>query len=214
MKKKYLSLVMAAMMSLGVAVQASAATAASQTYNQSVADGINASVGVSGSVSNNQGQAPEGRLEVELPTAMSFSVNQAGELSGTDYTVTNKSSVGIVVSVAEFTTVDGDIEVVEKTDLEGEGKKNKARNTVALQLKGIKEVDLGNLSGDAEARTVLKVAKNSSNNMSLIGQAGTKVSQESNIDNESDETLKKVDKNGATGNFRLLFRVEKDSSEA
>ena len=49
----------------------------------------NVDVTVNGSVNSNTGIAPQGKLEVELPVSMDFSVDK-WYINGTSYNVTNK----------------------------------------------------------------------------------------------------------------------------
>ncbi len=57
---------------------------------------------VTGTVTKKDGSAPDGKIEVELPTTMSFSVDQKGNFSAGDFKVTNHSSTDIQVSVSGF----------------------------------------------------------------------------------------------------------------
>ena len=83
MKKKF----------LGLALAATSVYAANDTQSIEMGknDTKNVTVPVSGTIRNKQGQAPEGRIEVELPTKMAFTVDQDGNLPSTTYTVQNKS---------------------------------------------------------------------------------------------------------------------------
>ncbi len=99
MKKRFLGLALAAM----VAVPATTAYAAeSETITFDDTKTHTQKVKVSGSVNKGDGTAPAGRIEVVLPTALSFSVDKNGKFHGADYEVTNNSSVPVVVSVQEF----------------------------------------------------------------------------------------------------------------
>ena len=59
-------------------------------------------VEITGAVTQSDGSLPEGRLEVEVPTSMSFTVDQKGNFSAPNYTVKNKSSVPITVYLSDF----------------------------------------------------------------------------------------------------------------
>ena len=96
MKKKFLGLAMAAMVALPAAAYA-------DTFQWNEGDTKDVEVTVSGSVKSSTGIAPQGKLEVELPVSMDFSVDQNGTFTGTSYNVTNRSQSNVAVSVANFT---------------------------------------------------------------------------------------------------------------
>ena len=208
MKKKFLGLAMAAM----VALPATSVYAAgenhiingvdTQTYTQNVK--------VSGSVSNKQGIAPAGKIEVELPTSMTFSVDEASNFKGVEYNVQNRSSVGVDVLVSEFRTGEGNITVKSKSDLT-EHKSTLNRSNVYLELVGYADgqatrVDLGSLTGNANNQKVLNVAKGSTGLITLTGGAGT-----AEVKDSSDSSPDGVDKDGAKGDFTLVFKIQKDT---
>ena len=103
MKKKFLGLALATM----VALPATSVYAAgdnniingvdTQTYTQNVK--------VSGSVSNKQGIAPAGKIEVELPTSMTFSVDEASNFKGVEYNVQNRIWFWLHPQSGEFPVV-------------------------------------------------------------------------------------------------------------
>ncbi|WP_294405814.1 hypothetical protein [uncultured Clostridium sp.] len=199
MKKKYLSLVMAAMMSLGAVVQASAVT-----ISGNEAETLSQSVEVTGNISNSEGQAPAGKLEVELPTTMTFSVDKNGEFTGIDYSVKNSSACGIIVSVAEFkkANVSGGIIIKEdSTSLDNLGREN-----VILKLSGTSEVDLYDFINDSEhaEEEVLKVDANSTKSISLQGAAGKNITS---------RQKSAVDEKGLSEKFTLRFNIKMDSSK-
>ncbi len=69
------------------------------TLNGSDTKSLTQSVKVTGTVTKKDGSAPDGKIEVELPTTMSFSVDQKGNFSAGDFKVTNHSSTDIQVSI-------------------------------------------------------------------------------------------------------------------
>ena len=202
MKKKYLSLVMAAMMSLGAVVQASAVTISGNEANT-----LSQPVEVTGNISNAEGQAPDGRIEVELPTTMTFSVDKNGAFNGVDYSVRNASKFGIKVSVAEFKKAgaNGGIELVAKTT-SAEDLKQQPRNKVKLILAGSSEVDLHDFvnSSTKAAEEVLKVEAGATRSITLKGDAGKKISD------RGSQTA--VDKDGVSETFTLRFSIAKDET--
>lgn len=199
MKKKFLGLAMAAM----VALPASSVYAApnvimgengTQTHN----------VTVSGAVKNSSGQLPAGRIEVELPTAMAFTVHENSSLTAPTYDVKNTGSVDIKVEVSNFQKTNGNINVKKKTEIET-GKASLDRSNIYLELKGNvdgqdKSVDLGNLSNlnGKNDREILTVAAGTDGVISLAGAAG-----------EDKSSGVAVETNGAAGEFSLIFKITK-----
>lgn len=200
MKKKFLGLAMAAM----VALPASSAYAAPNVI-MGENDTQTHSVTVSGAVKSSTGQLPEGRIEVELPTAMAFTVHEDSSLTAPTYSVKNTGSVGVKVEVANFQKTSGDITVKDKTTFDST-KNSLDRSNIYLQLNGnvkgnAKKVDLGNLAnlnsqGD---RDILTVAPGTDGVIQLSGAAG-----------EDKTSGTSVESNGASGEFSLIFKIQKD----
>ena len=216
MKKKFLGLALAA----AVALPATTAYAANDT--QSIEMGKNetqnVNVPVSGSIRNKQGSAPEGRIEVELPTKMAFTVDQDGNLPSTTYTIQNRSQrESIDVSVASFsggsTATEGGsdgIKLHQSGTVTGH-RDEKYRNEIELKLTNAKDssksVDLGNfknLSNESE-KLLATVTSGETNSIVLSGVAGTKDS--SQVGSNSTD----VDSKGANEEFNLVFSIKKHS---
>ena len=215
MKKKFLGLALAA----AVALPATTAYAANDT--QSIEMGKNetqnVTVPISGTIRNNLGQAPEGRIEVELPTKMAFTVDQDGNLPSTTYTVQNRSQeVSIDVSVASFSggstaTAGGSdgIKLHPSTDVSS-NPSDKYRNEVGLKLTNAqdptKSVDLGNFKSlNENQRLLATVDSGQTNSIVLSGVAGTKPSSGA-VSGSTD-----VDSQGTSEDFNLVFSIKKHS---
>ena len=129
MKKKFLSLMMAAAMVATTSVSAFA----DETVNK---NGGEVEVTVTGSVNDNDDNPPEGIINVSVPTALSFSVNNNGNLQGTSLTITNNGTERVDVFAYEFIDKDSTngIEVKKTVDA------TKNRATVALRLSGTQGV--------------------------------------------------------------------------
>lgn len=213
MKKKFLGLALAA----AVALPATTAYAANDT--QSIEMGKNetknVTVPVSGSIRNKKGQAPEGRIEVELPTKMAFTVDQDGNLPSTTYTVQNKSQdVNIDLFVASFSG--GSNSAGQSTGIklyaEGEvssNRNNKYRNEIELKLTNSKEnkkIDLGgfNTSGD-NGTNLATINAGETKSIVLSGVAGTKTSTSNDVSGDGTD----VDSKGANEEFNLVFSIKK-----
>ncbi len=190
MKKKFLPLLMAGMVVVGTTGLVNADTT---TVTGNDTQTLQSSVTVSGTVSNKQGTAPEGKITVELPTRMSFAVDQKSNVVGGTYTVKNSSKEAIDVYVAEFTTTSGNIEV-KPTISEGDN-----RSKVKLELTGnAPTVNLASpLDATSDGVKVANVKGNNTCNITLTGQAGT----------APDESG--VDRDGASAEFNMVFKVKK-----
>ena len=207
MKKKFLGLALAA----AVALPATGVYADTIGGNQN--DTFTHNVTVTGTVANKKGIAPEGKIEVELPTAMTFRVDQDGTFQGSDFRVENKSKVGIDVFVDEFRTNSGNITVKKKTDLEGQ-ENNFDRSNVYLELSGndggqTKTVDLAKVSElqqNESARRILNVSGANTGLIQLKGGAGTK-----EADGSSSSDPQGIDKDGASGDFTLIYKIKKEN---
>lgn len=208
MKKKFLGLALAA----AVALPATGvyADTIGGTQNQT----LNHTVTVTGTVSNKKGIAPEGKIEVELPTAMKFRVDQDGTFEGSDFRVENKSKVGIDVFVDEFrTNAGGNITVKEKNDLVT-NKSTLDRSNVYLELTGNvggtpKTIDLKTVSEKTQEndKKILNVSGGSTGLIQLQGGAGTALASGSSEDSPAG-----IDANGASGDFTLIYKIKKESN--
>lgn len=150
-------------------------------------------VKIDGVVSKSDGTIPSGRIQVELPTAMSFSVDQDGNFISADYTINNKSSVPISVYVSEFRdSNNGGIKVKEiEEDIS-----NLDRSNLHLALIGNdnKYVDLGKII--TIPKLLLTINPQSSSLVQLLGEAG----KGSVVD---------VDEHGVSDEFTLVLRIKK-----
>ena len=216
MKKKFLGLALAA----AVALPATTAYAANDTQSIEMGknDTQNVTVPVSGSIRNKQGAAPEGRIEVELPTKMAFTVDEDGKLPSTTYTVLNKSQdVNIDLSVASFSggstaTAGGSDGIkLHPSGTVSSNPSEKYRNEIELKLtnsKENKEIDLGGFNTSGGNGTKLAtINAGETNSIVLSGVAGKKLSN----DASSHSTQEDVDSKGATEDFNLVFSIKKSN---
>nr|WP_288701786.1 hypothetical protein [uncultured Romboutsia sp.] len=192
MKKKFLPLLMAGMVVVGTTGLVNADTTDTTTVTGNNTQTLQSSVTVSGSVTTSQGVAPEGKLTVELPTRMAFAVDQSGNLTGGTYTVKNSSKDNIDVYVSEFKQTSGNIELVDNIV---SGTSN--RSQVKLTLTGDQGSPV-NLKTIARDTLLAEIGANDSESIILGGEAGT----------QANET---IDRDGATGQFNMVFKVKKHS---
>ena len=206
MKKKFLGLAMAAMVAMP-ATSVHAFNANGDTLTGNETETMTQNVTVTGEVKSNQGTVAQGRLEVVLPTSLAFSVDQNGNFTNVDYSVTNNSPCAVTVGVQQFS------ETNTKTD-EGIVLKDKdtdmstlARNNVQMALVGDngsgstrRYVDLGAASTQSltQPTDILDVPSNQTKVIQLLGNAGKDKSQDST----------KV-QNGTTETFTVVFAVKK-----
>ena len=206
MKKKFLGLALAAMVAMP-ATSVYAFNANGDTLTGNDTETMTQNVTVTGEVKSNQGTVAAGRLEVVLPTSMAFSVDQNGNFTNVNYSVTNNSPSAITVGVQQFS------ETNRKTD-EGIVLKDKdtemstlARNNVQMALVGDngdtgskRYVDLGaaDTQSLAQPKDILDVPSNQTKAIQLLGNAG----KNKDIDSE---TVKK----GTTETFTVVFAVKK-----
>lgn len=203
MKKKFLGLAMAAM----VALPASSVYAANNTTKILLDSNTNTpqthSIPVDGTIYTSSNQLPAGKIEVELPTAMAFSVSANSSVVGVDYDITNKSDTQVKISVSKFVKKSGDITIKTENDIATDASNLLDRSNVALQLIGEKnnKVDLGEVSKDGKEKKLTTLAAKSTESISLVGQAGKGTS--------NGGSGKNVNQNGGSGEFTLSFKISK-----
>lgn len=143
MKKKFLSLMMAAAVVATTSVSAFAdSTIDGVTYpdaaNITSKDTSEATqdVTITGNVLDEKGNTPEGTFKVTVPTAATFTVNQSGAFVGTNLTVKNEGTQEVEVYAQEFSNKgNGSISVVAEQTI-ADSKAETPRSTVSLKLAG------------------------------------------------------------------------------
>ena len=120
MKKKFLSLMMAAAVVATTSVSAFAANTDANTTDLTGPESseLTTEINITGDVEDKDGAIKPGTLSVTVPTTASFRVNRTGGFTGADLTVVNKGSKSIEVYVQKFVDVNGDdgIKVVSETE--------------------------------------------------------------------------------------------------
>ena len=143
MKKKFLSLMMAAAVVATTSVSAFAADSSVETpttpnvTTQDDKDG-SADVTITGNIADEQGNMPAASFKVTVPTAASFTVTKNG-FYGPKLEVKNAGSQEIEVYAQRFTRVDegsGQIQTVAEQTIKGEAGKKVPRSNVSLKLEG------------------------------------------------------------------------------
>ena len=182
MKKKFLSLMMAAAVVATTSVSAFAADV-NQSYDVSDTNGRNVQIGITGDVTDNDNHVVPSTISVTVPTATTFKVNSDGEFYAPDIRITsdNDEEVQVVANSFKDSTDDetNSITVVNESDLTSETSRLKialklkgTSGSVALKSKGAKNGLLkADGSADAEDNTVLgTVTKTNPLTLNLIGK--------------------------------------------
>lgn len=201
MKKKFLGLAMAAMVALPAAAYADTVQ-----WNEGATKDVN--VTVSGSVKSNTGIAPQGKLEVELPVSMEFSVDQNGIFTGTSYDVTNKSQHDVTVSVANFseTNKQGGINILPITSKDSIAQKGRENVIMALVGDQGKHVDLGDFDSH-KGEELLRVKGN--NGVGTIELAGLAGKAEIGTESQYNPADGVTNSTGVAETFKLVFQIKK-----
>lgn len=131
MKKKFLSLMMAA-----AVVATTSVSAFAKDYKWTEGTEKNADVTITGNVANNEGHVIPGTLSVSIPTATTFTVEQNGNLTAPQVTVENRGTETVDVYAYKFvdqtSTPGEEITVVSENTLD----EATARDKVTLKLEG------------------------------------------------------------------------------
>lgn len=196
MKKKVLTTAMALSM-LAPTMTSFAATVDSETEMGAVS-GIDTNehshhMKVKGMVRTSDGAAAEGRIEVSLPTSISFVVDQDGNVqTPTNISLENKSKCGVKVSIANFTDSTPKTGIVLMDSVDDAN----IRSQVNLSLSG-DTADVTLKHGMA-ATELLTLDSGVTKSLVLQGQAGT-----------AKDTIGAVDTEGVDDNFTLTLKVAK-----
>lgn len=131
MKKKFLSLMMAAAV---VATTSVSAFADTQDYEVSKVKEAEANVTITGDIANREGNFAPSTISVTVPTAANFSVDNLGNTISPKIQITSRGEEPVSVIAKGFydPTGTGNINVVSQSDVENDTEGNK----VALQLIG------------------------------------------------------------------------------
>lgn len=135
MKKKFLSLMMAAAV---VATTSVSAFAEDTKQNITVAPTGDSEVAIpmKGDITNDSGQTVPSSISVTVPTAANFTVNKDGVLQASSITITSHGEkVEVVTGDFKDSTGDDEIKVVPPSDFNS-GADNVDRNKVSLKVQG------------------------------------------------------------------------------
>lgn len=210
MKKKFLGLALATMVALPATGVYAAETASQNVgYKNVESDRANdtetsTTIDVNGEVLNANNQS--GKIQVEIPTAMAFTVRANSTVDGPDYKVTNLGSNSIDISVSSFKPDAGSnifIKTAEEIEQDTATTSNAifTRNYVSLTLNGSggEKVDLGKVNQGVAStnKKLATIAPSDVETITLTGAAGIKPDASG------------IDKTGTNGSFKLAFKITK-----
>ena len=214
MKKKFLSLMMAAAVVATTSVSAFAAEIDNSVTEETTIDNVLDSqevrheVKITGKVQNEAGNMPTDTFKVTVPTAANFTVNQVGKLVGPTLTVKNEGSQAISVWAQDFeNTGNGAIKVISSAEIEGDSELE--RNNVSLRLEGdgdkVAYLAAGDKSGVSKTAD-LNITKDGVELVTLDpGNNGATITS---IALKGPAGAKKVD-NPVSDTFKLTLKIKK-----
>ena len=220
MKKKFLSLMMAAAVVATTSVSAFAAenvqvtTPGSANIIESDSDTPTHKIDIIGHVQNDRGEMPAASFKVTVPTAANFTVTKEGRVLGPELEVKNEGTQGIEVYATEFTkTTSGDLKVVKSSDLGSE-----PRTSVALRLV-VNGTDVAHLGAGGNENGVFNSAelsaKTDGGEKLLTLEAGANVAKTKRIDlvGSAGTQSKQIDK-AVSDTFKLVLKIKKASASS
>ena len=185
MKKKFLSLMMAAAVVATTSVSAFAADV-NQSYDVSDTNGRDVQIGITGDVTDSSNAVAPSTISVTVPTATTFKVNKDGKFYAPDITITSDNDEEVEVVAKSFTDSTNDEDKSITVIKESELAQANSRLKIALKLKGtlgtvaLKSKDAKNGllkedgSADAEDNTVLgTVTKTNPLTLNLEGKVAS-----------------------------------------
>lgn len=210
MKKKFLSLMMAAAV---VATTSVSAFAEDTTRNITVAPNGDSEVTIpmQGDITDASGATVPSSISVTVPTAANFTVNKDGDLQASSITITSHGEkVEVVTGNFKDPTGDREIQVVAPSEFEGDsGVEGVERKKVSLILNGthgtvyLKTETGDNESGIYDYATNTKVALGSNK---VLGYAVNGEPLKLNITGKAG---KSGNQKAITDNFTLMLKIRK-----
>lgn len=177
MKKKLLSLVLAGAMVASTSVSAFASETTNISVNKA---GTTHTVNVTGDVENTSGDTVSGTISVTVPTAVAFTIDKTGEISGGDIEIVNrnpeKDRVEVIAEEFNDPNPTSGIIIVKDDQLDNLiSSANTAeidKRYISLNLQG-KNTTVGLLSSKTPGKTGFIDLKNSNNEIETGTSLGT-----------------------------------------
>ena len=145
MKKKFLSLMMAAAVVATTSVSAFAAettpytaTGANKVVVSEESEGQNAEINIRGDIADNNDKFAPSTISVTVPTAAKFTVDKSGNLVGSNINITSEGTEPVSVIAYKFidTTPNSNITVVGEGNITSSAGGEEERKKVSLKLTG------------------------------------------------------------------------------
>lgn len=207
MKKKFLSLMMAAAVVATTSVSAFAANDATVSE-----DGGEVNVTITGSVNDEGDHAPEGTINVTVPTALTFTVNKAGTFTGTSLTITNNGTEAVDVFAYEFTDINSSKGIEVKKELGQEDNRSK----VTLNISGNRGIAHFASTGDSSSgvyNAELTGAPAGGVKLARIDKLGSSQNTDKlTLDGEAGQNKSQLVNKAISENFTLKLKIKKASA--
>lgn len=141
MKKKLLSLVLAGAMVASTSVSAFAATDTTKEVTVDRNNGTETRIDVTGNMESTTGETVQGTISVTVPTAVAFTIDKNGDITGGDIQIVNKGGekdkVEVVVKEFKDPNPATGIVLVKEQDLDSKIDENNAdKRHISLKLTG------------------------------------------------------------------------------
>ena len=217
MKKKFLSLMMAAAVVATTSVSAFAAETDTNVDmpTQSNINSLDSSarsheVTITGKVQSKTGEMPTANFKVTVPTAANFTVTSGGKVVGPELKVKNEGPQAIEVHATDFyKETDGSLKVVAASELS-----NEPRSTVSLRLT-VNGEDKVHLAADDTRSGVFttgaldhKVNNDEGKLLSLAAGVNGEQTETIQIKGSAGTGTESMD-HAATDTFKLVLKIKK-----
>lgn len=219
MKKKLLSLVLAGAMVASTSVSAFAATDTTKEVIVDRNNGTETRVDVTGNMESTTGETVQGTISVTVPTAVAFTIDRNGDITGGDIQIVNKGGekdkVEVVVKEFKDPNPTSGIVLVKEDELDTKiGQNSNDTRYISLKLEGNGD-SVGLVSSKDDSQTGLVNAQG----QSISTTANTSLG---NAWNGNDLTLTLTGKTKKTtgeayvapnkpiqSNFNLILKIQK-----
>lgn len=169
MKKKFLSLMMAAAVVATTSVSAFAAettphtaTGANKVVVSEEGEGQNAEINIRGDIADQGDHFAPSTISVTVPTAAKFTVDKSGNLVGSNINITSEGTEPVSVIAYKFidTTPNSNITVVGENDVTNSDGSGEERKKVSLKLSGNRgSVILKSVATDSDKTGMYKIGE-------------------------------------------------------
>lgn len=167
MKKKFLSLMMAAAVVATTSVSAFAAettphtaTGANKVVVSEEGEGQNAEINIRGDIADSSDHFAPSTISVTVPTAAKFTVDKSGNLVGSNINITSEGTEPVSVIAYKFidTTPNSNINVVGENEVATSDGTGEAKKKVSLKLAGNRGSVVLKTETDSNKTGIYKVA--------------------------------------------------------